>query len=118
LRGKAIVEGTIRNNGARTVTDLIIKVKFIDKDGAVIFEAVFHPQEPSLGTSFLSGVTIPYLITTPKVTLKPNETLTFKKLLLNCPVEILKALREGSGSDITKARWRGTLSSEVLAVEF
>jgi len=118
LRGKPVIDAQIKNNGYRDITGLLIKVKFLDRDGAVIYEVAFHPQEPALGTSGLTQVPIPYLSGPPKIILRPNETLAFKRILVNCPKEIVVALQEKSGFAKGIGRWAGKLALELMSVDF
>ena len=108
LKGKPIIEGVVSNKGAKDITGLLIKVKFLDRNGAIIYEVIFHPEEPSLGTSILTQVPIPYFSVPAKVIIKSKETLPFKKILTNCPKEILTA----------GGRWPGGFSSEILSADF
>ena len=116
LKGNPIIEGLIKNSGYRNVTELLMKVKFLDQDGAIIYEVLLHPQEPSLGTGILTRVAIPYLYNPSKVNIKPNESLPFKKILAHCPEEILQELQRGSNK--TPGKWSGKFTFEVLSVEF
>jgi len=119
LSGKAALEGIIRNDGYRDITDMLIKVRFLDKDGAALYEVTFHPMEPSLGSY---GVFAPAPISHPADSLasiiRPESSLPFKKILANCPEEILSELRAGTGSSGGRGRWAGKLDYEILAVNF
>jgi hypothetical protein len=114
LKGKAVLEGRLANTGYREVDDLLLRVKFLDKDGAMIYEVVFHPQEPSLGYPGLSQVPLPYIYSPPKTSIKRGSTMPFKKILYNCPKEIFS----GIGSSGAVNRWPGKLESEILSVSF
>jgi len=118
LRGNPMIGGVIKNNGIRTIRDSLIKVKFLDQDNAIIYEVIFHPQEPSLGSASLTQVAIPYLSTSSRVAIAPNDLLPFKKILINCPKEILASLKNGPGFAKRPSRWAGKLDLEVLAIEF
>lgn len=118
LKGKPIVGGVITNKGARTVMDLALKINFIDKDNAVLYELVLRPQEPALGQSVITPPSIPYLYTPPKAVLKSNEALTFKKIMTNCPTEVFVELREGDRPKKTFGKWSGKLTSQVISLEF
>ncbi len=118
LKGKAVIEGVIKNKGQKNITDLLVKVNFLDRDGAVIYEVTLHPQEPSLGSSGLTQVTIPYLSVHTKIILKPDETLPFKRILFNCPKEIRGELKKEMGFAKGAGKWSGKFSFEVLAVNF
>lgn len=119
LKGKPVIEGSIRNSGYRDITDLFVKVKFLDSDNAVIYEVAFHPQEPALGTAALTQVPIPYLNSPPsKVILKSGEFLSFKKILANSPREIIKALQENKALPKNTAKRGTALALEILAVAF
>src|SRR3989338_3423967 len=61
LKGKPVIEGTLKNDGPKDISDILIKVKFLDRDSAILYDVTFHPQEPPLGTSILPQVSIPYL---------------------------------------------------------
>lgn len=118
LRENPIIEGTLKNNGYRTITGLLLKVKFLDKDGAVIYEVVFHPNEPSLGNSNLTQVAMPYLYGRSKISIRPAETMPFKKILNNCPGGIVSELKTESGSTKESGRRAGKLAFEILSIEF
>lgn len=118
LKGKPIIEGVIKNNGTKDITDLSISVKFLDRDGATIYEETFHPQEPSLGGGELAIISIPYLSATPRVILRPGKHLPFKKILSNCPQEIVMVLREDKGVARDAGRWSGRLTFEILSISF
>ena len=113
LKDKPIIKGILKNKGYRDVSDIIILVRFLDKDGAVIYEVVFHPQEPSLGASNLAYVALPY-IAHPKTSIKPGDSFPFKKILTNCPKEIVSEL---SGKD-RKVAWSGSLDADIISVSF
>jgi len=114
LRGKPVIAGLIRNQGNRGVSNILVKVKFLDADGAMLYEVIFRPQEPSLGTQF----SIPYLTGYSKVVLKPGSELPFKRILVNCPVEILNELKTGRGFTKVSGRWSGKFASEILSIDF
>lgn len=118
LKGKPLVQGAVKNKGTRTITDLLLRVKFLDRSGAIIYEVMFHPQEPSLGSSILTQVTIPYLSNTSKAVIKPGEIFTFKKILTNCPIEVIAELRKDGGFAKGLNRWSGKFDFEVLSVTF
>ena len=111
LEKEPIVEGVIVNKGRKAITDILLKVKFKDKDGAVLYEVTFHPQEPPFGSFILTQVSIPYISGPSKVQIKPGDEFAFKRILANCPKEILSAMREGGS-------WGGKLDAEVLALDF
>lgn len=118
LRGKPVVEGIIKNNGTRNIVNLAVKVNFLDKDGAIIYEIVFHPQEPSLGSAGLTQVAIPYLYNPARMPIKPGDSLPFKKILNDCPQEILGELDKNKGFGKIPGKWSGKFSSEIVALEF
>lgn len=117
LKGNPVIEGMVRNNGHRNISDLLIRVKFLDKDGARIYEVVFHPQEPSLGNSDLTQLNIPYLYGQSPTIIKPNDTLPFKRILNNCPSGIVSELKAG-GFARGGLRWSGKFASEILSLKF
>ncbi|OGW94058.1 MAG: hypothetical protein A3G36_02750 [Omnitrophica bacterium RIFCSPLOWO2_12_FULL_45_13] len=118
LKGKPIIEGVVTNKGAKQVAYLVIKVNFLDKDNAVIYEVLLRPQEPTLGGAPITHVAIPYLYTPPKAILKPNEQLAFKKIITNCPTEIFVELREGDKPKKTFGKWSGKLTSQSISLDF
>lgn len=118
LKGKPIIEGIVTNKGDKQVAYLVIKVEFLDKDNAVIYEVLLRPQEPALGGGSITHVAIPYLYTPPKAILKPNEEITFKKIITNCPTEIFVELREGDKPKNTFGKWSGKLTSQSTSLDF
>jgi hypothetical protein len=116
LAGKAVLEGKLKNVGYREVDDLLLRVKFLDADGAMLYEVVFHPQEPSLGSSGLTQVALPYITPAPKTSIKRDSSVPFKKILSNCPKEIFSELRHSSGR--APGGWPGRLETEILSLKF
>ena len=119
LKGKPIIEGAITNNGSREIVNLEIKISFMDKDSASIYEIVAHPQEPALGSTVLTNVSIPHLYSYahPIDSLKPGQTLKFKKIITSCPTEIFVELREGEKPTKSFGKWSGKLTSEVISLD-
>lgn len=118
LKAKPTVSGTIKNKGTKNITSLLVKAKFLDKDGATIYETAFLPQQPSLSASALKQVNIPYLRTSPKVILKSGDSLAFKIVIADCPREIFLALKETASPGKTAGRWAGKVVCELLEIDF
>ena len=118
LRGRPIVSGLIKNSGNKEITDILMKVKFLDRDSAVIYEVVFHPQEPPLGSAILTQVPIPYLSGPSKIVIRSNDSLSFKKILTACPKEISEELKKGTHFTPSQGRWSGKLGFEILSLDF
>ena len=119
LKGKPVIEGAITNKGSREIVNLVLKLSFLDKDSASIYEFTAHPQEPALGSAVFTRATTPRLAgyTHPVDSLKPGETLKFKRIITNCPTEIFVELREGEKPAKSFGRWSGKLTSEVISLE-
>jgi len=115
LKGNPIIEGTVKNTGNKKIADLLLKVRFLDQGNAVIYEAIFHPQEPSLGSSSLTQVAIPYLTSYRRVMLKPGDAMAFKRILTNCPPEIASILKK---EEIKPSGSQRRISTEVLSLSF
>ena len=118
LKGKPAVGGVIKNKGAKNITHLFVKVRFLDNDGATIYEMIFPPQEPSLSDQAFGQVSIPYIYAPPKIILKSGDSLAFKRVIVNCPREILMSLREGLGTGHGSGRWSGKILCEAVSVDF
>lgn len=118
LKGRPVIEGKIINKGAKNITNLIIKVNFLDRDSAVLYELDIHPQEPSLGSPIITHIAIPYLYTPQKAAIKPNEEFVFKKIMTNCPTEIFVELREGEKPKKSFGKWFGKLTAQIVSLDF
>ncbi|MDP2912605.1 MAG: FxLYD domain-containing protein [Candidatus Omnitrophota bacterium] len=119
LKNKPVIEGVIKNNGSRDISYLLLKVYFLDQDGAVIYEAIIHPQEPSLGGPRLTqAIPVSYLYELPGSVLARGNSLPFKKILSDFPIEILSELQSGTGLAEGYGWWSGRLNYEVIAIEF
>lgn len=116
LKGKPIIEGAITNSGSREVVNLVLKIKFMDRDSASIYELIAHPQEPTLGSNTFT-ISHLYGYTHPIDALKPGQTLKFKKVITSCPTEIFVELREGEKPKKSFGRWSGKLTSEVVSLD-
>jgi hypothetical protein len=119
LKGKPIIEGAITNNGTREIVNLVIKLSFLDRDSASIYELTANPQEPALGGAVLTRASMSrqHNYTRPIDSLKPGKTLKFKKIIANCPTEIFVELREGEKPTKSFGRWSGKLTSEVVSLD-
>jgi hypothetical protein len=119
LKGKPIIEGAVTNKGSREIVNLVLKLNFLDRDSASIYELTAHPQEPALGSTVFTHGTISHLYSYshPIDSLKPGQTLKFKKIITSCPTEIFVELREGEKPTKSFGRWSGKLTSEVISLD-
>jgi len=119
LKGSPVLEGTITNRGYKEISDILIKVRFLDRDGAVLYETVFRPHEPPLGSSGLvTNIALPYLTGDRRAVIKPSGSLVFKKIITNCPAGILSELKKEARSGKGYASWSGKLDAEVVSITF
>lgn len=119
LAGKPIIEGTLTNKGTKNISDLFMKVSFLDRDGAVIYEYSFHPQDPSLGGHSLPQVSLPGILNPHRVIIKPNGSLPFKTVLSDCPREIYAAMAGRSVfAETPLKKWSGELRLEIISINF
>jgi hypothetical protein len=116
LKGKPIIEGAITNKGSKDMVNLVIKLSFLDKDSASIYELTARPQEPALGVSAFTRAPLPHIYSSID-SLKPGQTLKFKKIISSCPTEIFVELREGEKPAKSFGRWSGKLTSEVISLD-
>lgn len=118
LSGKNIVEGTVKNRGDKDISGLLIKIKFLDADGAIIYETIFDPLEPALGSCGIPQVNIPYITKRAEFLLVKGSSAPFKKVLTSCPAEISSAIYSSGGFSKNQGKWSGRLDREILSVEF
>jgi hypothetical protein len=118
LDGKPVIKGTIKNNGYRDIVDMLVLIRFLDKDGAVLYEVVFHPQEPSLGFSSMAQTALPYITTPPKTRVKTGDSFPFKNILAHCPKEIFSQLKNKKEPSGESPKRPGKLYAEILSVSF
>jgi len=119
LKGKPIIEGAITNKGTREIANLVVKLNFLDRDSASIYELTTRPQEPALGSAVFTRVSIPrlYSYARPIDPLKPGQTLKFKTIITGCPTEIFVELREGEKPTKSFGRWSGKLTCEIVSLD-
>jgi hypothetical protein len=120
LKGKAVISGVVKNSSGRRLASIVIKVKFLDTEGASMYEVMSQPLEPTFGLDQLGSLTRAYLAPSQRNFLEPNSSRAFKRIIPNCPQEILRTLapsRKGKKS-ATKRRsqWSGQLTAEVMSV--
>lgn len=118
LKGKPVIEGSVSNKGTKNISGLVIKINFLDKENAAIYDLLIRPQEPSLGPSSLPQISIPYLYTSPRSVIKPGETLYFKNIIPNCPTEIFVELREGDKPKKAFGKWSGNITAQTVSLDF
>lgn len=118
LIGKPILEGIIRNDGAKDITDLVLKVRFLDKDGAVMYQVIVHPQEPALGSISLPGTPLTHAAEYSITVIKPESSLPFKTILVDCPKEIIAELKKETAAPRGPGMWSGRLDYEILSITY
>jgi hypothetical protein len=118
LKNQAVLEGNVTNKGVRAVSDLVVKVRFLDNGSAAIYEVIFRPQEPSLGVASLTQSAFSRFVPHAALALKPGETLAFKKVLAGCPKGIFSELDKTSGFAKKPAGKLDNYSSEIISLEF
>lgn len=120
LKGRIVIEGRITNKGSRGISDLLIKVRFIDKDGAILFETSFKPQDPSLGYADgeqkQSGIM--RFINQQRVFLRPGGSFVFKKVLRRIPKEIANTIHESTKSGLPANSWDGRIEYEISRLDY
>ena len=119
LKGKPIIEGAITNKGSKEIINLVLKLSFLDKDSASIYEFTARPQEPALGGPAYKHVSTSRLSSYahPIDSLKPGQTLKFKTIITSCPTEIFVELREGEKPTKSFGRWSGKITSEIISLD-
>lgn len=116
LSGKPVLEGIIRNDGTKDITDLVLRVRLLDKDGAVMYQVVFHPQEPAFGSSYLVGESLPHSSASSVGAIRPENSLPFKIILSDCPKEIIAELKRESVSPGRSGMWSGRIDYEIVSL--
>jgi hypothetical protein len=117
LRGKNIVGGILKNRGDKNISEILLKIKFFDRDGAVIYETAFDPREPALGSGVMAEVSIPYISTHTRIITKRGDVVPFKTILNNCPAEISSSINNTSGFSKDRGKWSGKLGYEMVSLE-
>lgn len=117
LKGKNVVGGTIKNHGNKDISGLLMKVKFLDQDGAIIYETAFDPREPALGSGVMPEVSIPYISTRARVITRKGAAVPFKKILDICPAEITAAINNTSGLSKKREKWSGKLEYSLVSID-
>jgi hypothetical protein len=76
FEGKPIIEGHIKNTSNKKIRSLKLKISLLDKDGRVLYMDLFYPLRID-SYSYLA----------------PNDAISFKHLLKNCPKDITSYLK-------------------------
>jgi len=121
LKGKPTIKGVVANRSTRRLYNVILKVKFLDKDGAPMYEVIFQPQEPAFRIDQLGAMTKAYLTGPKKNYLEADSSSAFKRVIPNCPKELLKGADSGKRPKNFPAskrlgRWSGRLIAEVISL--
>jgi len=117
LKGKNIVKGILKNRGDKDIAGLFIQVKFLDRDGAVVYETTFDPREPALGSGVIPEVSIPYIYRHAKIVTKKGGLVPFKKIIDDCPPEISSSINSAAGFSKDRGKWSGKLGYQLVSVE-
>ena len=116
LSGKPVLEGIIRNDGTKDIADLVLRVKLLDKDGAVMYQIFFHPQEPALGTNYIAGASLPLSSVSTAAVIKSENSMPFKIILTDCPKEIVSELKRQSAAPGGSGMWPGKIDYEIVSL--
>ena len=103
LEGEPVVEGHIVNKTNKKVLSIKMKVSVSDNDSRVLYTESFYPLGQSQYLAVIKKETGNYLA--------PNDAISFKHLLKNCPKEILTYLR-------MKTRFAKEKKSQSLGVNY
>lgn len=76
FKDKPIMEGHIKNTSNKKIRSLKLKISLLDKDGRVLYMDLFYPLRID-SHSYLA----------------PNDAISFKHLLKNCPKDITSYLK-------------------------
>ena len=83
--GLPSVRGSLKNNSEKTITSILLEVSFQRPDGSVVYKNWLHPigEKRLAGSSSLSGSEYTRNV------LLPGESVSFRHLLRNCPLEVI-----------------------------
>ena len=97
MKGKPVVEGTIKNSSNKRIYSLKLKVAFYDNERRVVYVDRFCPVGLALESPVNNADVIENF-------LRENDSISFVQPLKNCPPKVLLFLKSKSGF----ARARGT----------
>ncbi|MFH1791486.1 MAG: hypothetical protein ABH885_05855 [Candidatus Omnitrophota bacterium] len=85
FKGKPLVMGSITNRSDKQVLSLKLKISVADTGGKVVYAGSFYPISAYESSPVMSDETGNYLA--------PNDSVSFKHILKNCPDVLADALR-------------------------
>ena len=94
FKGKPIIEGRIKNTSNKKIRSLKLKISLLDKDGRVLYMGLFYPLRID-SHSYLA----------------PNDAISFKHLLKNCPKDITSYLK-------MKTRFAKEKKKEAIDIDY
>jgi len=89
FKGKPVIEGTVRNTSNKSIYSLKLKIAFCDPERRVAYIDRFYPVGTALDSPAAAGdVTENFL--------RENDSISFKRQLINCPPEVVRYLKSKS----------------------
>lgn len=101
------LEGSLKNSTKKTITSVLIEVSFVKPDGEVVYHDWFHP----LGEERINGSIFTSDKKRTRSVILPDEDLTFRHALRNCPKEVIEKLS-------TKAKLAKAGSKDELSMVY
>ena len=80
FKDKVIVEGQIKNKSNKKILSIKLKISLFDKYGRVLYVDSFYPLKSGSYLGLITEETGNYLL--------PDDSISFKHLLRNCPKDI------------------------------
>ncbi len=103
FKGKPTIEGRIKNRSNKKIRSLKLKILLLDKDGRVLYMDLFYPLRINSYFGVISKETGNYLA--------PNDAISFKHLLKNCPKDITSYLK-------MKTRFAKEKKEEAISIDY
>lgn len=117
-KAKYLLEGSIRNNGYRTISSMKIVVEFLNSSGTVIYQEKISPLRSSIMPRKTTIAALSLLTSGKEVPILPGESLRFKHILSEQKNKAITSPIKRKKYATNPNEWSGKLNKKITRIRF
>ncbi|MFH1753354.1 MAG: hypothetical protein ABH875_04145 [Candidatus Omnitrophota bacterium] len=117
-KGECALEGSIRNNGYRTITSIELSVQFLNSSGDIIHIEKVQPLKTSIMPKRTTIAALSLFTSGKEVPMLPGESIRFKHILSEQKDKDLISPIKNNRYGTNPNEWSGKLSQTLTRIKF
>jgi hypothetical protein len=117
-KGKCVLEGSIKNNGYRTISSIELSVDFFNNSGGVIHTEKIHPLKASIMPRKTTIAALSVFMSGKEVPITPGESLRFKHVLSEQKDKDIVSPIKNKKYATNPNEWSGKLKQRITRIKF